>query len=524
MKLRNSAKAVSLLTVGALCTTFTTHAQVYKCEVNGSVVYQEKPCDTGRGKELNTVPNTMDRMAPVRQGPAGTRTPAAGGGFDAVAKAQRNGMWEWVDVRKTGSRGYFCVSDSYKFDPRRSLPQSYGGTCNVPRDTVSGAHFELQVQCVLGSSGENEFGKMVMTMRGTATPTQIDISFFPQPSGNHSRLAVLGEQVRTETTERWTWIRPCGSDEKPGPQWIRPSDVPKPKQPSTSSELSPRVAAPDRRSEGLGLHEKVLYDLGDRSFVEAVGVFKADSASENNTIDIRVKRSSRPVILVLSSKEAVRWNVTLESGAELSAILLSGSSSQTIAGVTGVRVIELGTTSVYQDTQLPQLQRELTKKIGRPADRFQGQYAAKNFALGGKLEAVSNQDKYRLGEDSAVEMLGAYRLNSTEPVQVNIVDVRVQRSVRPVVLVLNSNAGVQWNISLDAGADLRAVFTAGNSAQSVAGVSGIRVTHLGLDKPYTADTRTFEKEVEQAIGRRIDKFPQKILGDKPRAFEVGGTK
>lgn len=143
MKLRDNANAFRLLlTVVALCATFNAHAQVYNCEANGSMVYQQTRCDTGRGKELNTAPNTMDRMAPIRQArPAASASlPAAGGGSDAAAEAQRNGMWEWVDVRKTDRRGDFCVSDNYKFDPRSSLPRSYGGNCSDWRDGPGADH------------------------------------------------------------------------------------------------------------------------------------------------------------------------------------------------------------------------------------------------------------------------------------------------------------------------------------------------------------------------------------------------
>jgi hypothetical protein len=133
------------------------------------------------------------------------------------------------------------------------------------------------------------------------------------------------------------------------------------------------------------MHEKFLYDLGDRSFVEALGVYKAEAStgSQGNTIDVRVKSSTRPLLLVLSSSEAVRWNLSLDVGAKLSAILISGSASQTLAGIAGVRVIELGRTNAYEDANLAPLQREVVRKIGRPVDRFQGKYQARTFTAGG---------------------------------------------------------------------------------------------------------------------------------------------
>lgn len=63
-----------------------TEAQVYKCEANGSVVYQQVPCDGGRGKEVDARPNTVDPLAPTRSNAVRRPAPAARtrGSMDAV--------------------------------------------------------------------------------------------------------------------------------------------------------------------------------------------------------------------------------------------------------------------------------------------------------------------------------------------------------------------------------------------------------------------------------------------------------
>ena len=43
------------------------NAQVYRCEVNGSIVYQQAPCDAGRGREVDARPNLMDPVVPQRR-------------------------------------------------------------------------------------------------------------------------------------------------------------------------------------------------------------------------------------------------------------------------------------------------------------------------------------------------------------------------------------------------------------------------------------------------------------------------
>jgi len=56
--------AIALAALG-LCEA-SAEAQVYKCDVNGSVVYQQAPCEGGRGKEVDARPNSVDPLAPRR--------------------------------------------------------------------------------------------------------------------------------------------------------------------------------------------------------------------------------------------------------------------------------------------------------------------------------------------------------------------------------------------------------------------------------------------------------------------------
>lgn len=263
------------------------------------------------------------------------------------------------------------------------------------------------------------------------------------------------------------------------------------------------------------------YQLGDSSFVEGLGVHR--SANANGQIDVRVRKSTRRLILLLSAHEPVLWKLSLEAGADIAAILLSGSMGQSTSGGGAIEVIDLGRLNVFDTASLAPLQTQVAQRIGRPLDKFQGQYEARAFTVGGLPDAsLAKEDKYGIG-DSLVNALGAYGGGAPIPGQVNLVDVRVQKSSRPLVLVLDSNEVVRWNLSIAAGAEVKAVFLTGASGQSVIGAGGAQVIHLSITRPFNAYPNRRQEEIEQTIGHRIGSFGQKILGERPLEFVAGAS-
>ena len=103
------------------------------------------------------------------------------------------------------------------------------------------------------------------------------------------------------------------------------------------------------------------------------------------TVSVTVRRTTRPLVLVLSAYEAVQWKLRLEPGARLEAILLSGYYDSTVLGGGDVRVLKIGREYAYQseggDYQL--LQRQVTRWTGRPISIFQGGYQGSSFIVGG---------------------------------------------------------------------------------------------------------------------------------------------
>ena len=151
------------------------------------------------------------------------------------------------------------------------------------------------------------------------------------------------------------------------------------------------------RSTDLSLATNVPADarlalLARSADIEAVGVYqgsdvgKARGASaRTGTVQVRVARSPRPVILSLSSYEPVRWVVTLEPGARLAAVLQSGYSDSEVLGAGDARVYQTGKSYAYKrgGAEYARVSSEVQQWTGKGIDTFQGSYTGSMFRVGG---------------------------------------------------------------------------------------------------------------------------------------------
>ncbi len=76
-----------------------------------------------------------------------------------------------------------------------------------------------------------------------------------------------------------------------------------------------------------------------------IAAYEATSPQDNgnpskNTIEVKVQRQNKPIILALSAYAPINWNVTIEPGAVIEKIIISGYEKQTISGVTGISIEE----------------------------------------------------------------------------------------------------------------------------------------------------------------------------------------
>lgn len=135
-----------------------------------------------------------------------------------------------------------------------------------------------------------------------------------------------------------------------------------------------------------------IFDLARNSVVEAVGVYEGAGAGggfgqprRTGMVDVRVRPSSRPIVLVLSAYEPVRWNIITESGARIAAVLVSSHHPSTVVGAGNARLLQIGQNYAYQrgSAQFAKLAEDVTKLTGQSISVFQGRYQGVSFTVGG---------------------------------------------------------------------------------------------------------------------------------------------
>lgn len=124
--------------------------------------------------------------------------------------------------------------------------------------------------------------------------------------------------------------------------------------------------------------------------MEAVGVYQGSAPSTGarghkiGHVEVRVRRG-KPIILVLSSYEPVRWKVVLEPGARVVSVLLSGYYQSEVIGAGNARIVNTGSSFAYEAGSANQmaLYRQTALYTGKAIDSFQGKYEGAVFTVGG---------------------------------------------------------------------------------------------------------------------------------------------
>lgn len=121
----------------------------------------------------------------------------------------------------------------------------------------------------------------------------------------------------------------------------------------------------------------------------------------------------------------------------------------------------------------------------------------------------------------AVSVYEAVAMAAGESHRAGVVEVRVQPTPRPVVLVLSSHHGVEWRISPVPGARIAAVLVSGSGQSHVDGVAPEHVHRIGgfyAFKRGSAEFRHLESEVLRCTGCTIGNFQSVYAGAR---FDIG---
>lgn len=126
--------------------------------------------------------------------------------------------------------------------------------------------------------------------------------------------------------------------------------------------------------------------------LEAIGVYQATNSNarlgeprKTGIIEVKVRRTDKPIVLVLSSYEPVRWMLISEPGARLAAVLISGYHQSSVVGAGSSRVVNLGQKYAYSrnSREYSMLDEEVMRMTGRRIQMMQGRYEGSVFSVGG---------------------------------------------------------------------------------------------------------------------------------------------
>lgn len=123
--------------------------------------------------------------------------------------------------------------------------------------------------------------------------------------------------------------------------------------------------------------------------LEAARVYEAvamppEEAGAPRAIRVCVRNGAKSLVLVLSSHHAVDWQIELERGAGLEAVLLAGAGDSTVSGAGEVPIVSIGGFYAFKPGSLEfrHLEDEVMRCTRRSIDGFQSDCASNLFVVG----------------------------------------------------------------------------------------------------------------------------------------------
>lgn len=138
-----------------------------------------------------------------------------------------------------------------------------------------------------------------------------------------------------------------------------------------------------RRQAILSTTNRMLGNIPSDAKVEAVGVYETKDRSPSG-INVIVKKSDKPLVLMLSGYEPVRWNLIKEPGANLVAVIATGYNLPVVTGAGSTKtVINRGNYAYEQSgSGYAALNNDAIMWTGKPISKFQGTYGGTVFVVG----------------------------------------------------------------------------------------------------------------------------------------------
>ncbi len=228
-------------------------------------------------------------------------------------------------------------------------------------------------------------------------------------------------------------------------------------------------------------------------------------SNPSKPVDVEVRSTARPIVLVLTSYDSTIWNVKRAPGARIKAVVVGSPRPQAVEGIPAdVPVIHFcpNPSSYYFEWSASRPDKEtffaykwntleyrrmvekLNDLTGLLLSSFQGEYIGTSFVIDGTRggdyaqkerkprptlpKKPTQEELLAASTDAELHVVSIYWTgpdNNGTPV-----DVEVRPTSKPIVLALASYSSVLWNVRIDKETRVKAVIIGGYFVQEFEGI------------------------------------------------------
>jgi RNA polymerase sigma factor (sigma-70 family) len=330
----------------------------------------------------------------------------------------------------------------------------------------------------------------------------------------------------------------------------------------------------DLGQKGLKLHARASREPTPRELLAAsanaelhvVGMYSPDPNNLGKPVNVEVRATAKPVVLVLTSYMEAVWNIKCAEGTRIKAVVVGSPMPQEVEGLPAdvpVSYFCPDGSSYYFD-RIPQQHREtffayqwntfesrrmvekLNDATGLLVSTFQGEYNGTSFVVDGTRgrnfaqkerkprpvlpKEPTPRELVAVLADADLHVVSIYGTNVGNG---SPVDVEVRPTAKPIVLALASYESALWNVKIAPGARVKAVIIGGYFEQEFEGIPAnipivYRAYFPAMKQDYfyayqwnTSESRNMVEKLNTLTGLLVSTFQ---VAQSGTSFVVDGTR
>lgn len=132
---------------------------------------------------------------------------------------------------------------------------------------------------------------------------------------------------------------------------------------------------------------QIIGSIPSNAQTQAIGVIQGKNDGTYRTVNVTVRKTRKPLVLMLNSYSALRWNLIKESGANLVAVIVTSYEGTKILGAGDTKtILRKGNYAnwayEHNSPEYTVLNNDAVLWTGKPISKFQGKYEGDSFSVG----------------------------------------------------------------------------------------------------------------------------------------------